>query len=429
MAKKDTFCILPWIHLYANTEGFVGPCCIAYPEHYTKTCGNLSTQTVKEAMNSPFMNQLRKKMMNGEKDPACNVCYNIEELGYRSYRQEKNETFKLKDVKLYGEYPVLNTLIENTNKKTGELKKFDLKYLDVRFSNLCNFKCIMCSHRFSSAWYEDAKKLEPHVGDGWSLIENNKNKKVLEIGGGDELWDKLEPYLKDIEFIYFAGGEPLVTEYHYKILEKLIEIKNFPQLHYNTNFSKLKYKQYDLLEMWQNFPSISLSVSLDDSGERGEYIRKGMDWEVILKNRKIIRNVCPDVHFSVHTVLQITNSLNFTNFFTKLLRTQFVDKPTKISIDYLHWPTFQSITVLPKQVKDIVKEKIGIFKGWFIKRYPNDRDHEHLLIELDKLVDYMYSKDHAKELPIYFKNMNLLDKIRDQNLLETFPELKILMEE
>jgi organic radical activating enzyme len=427
MAKKDTFCILPWIHLYANTEGVVGPCCISSPSHYTKTAGNLSNQTVKDAMNSPFMNQLRKKMMNGEEDSACNVCYDVEELGYRSYRQEKNETFKLKDVKLYGEYPVLNTLIENTNKKTGELKKFDLKYLDVRFSNLCNFKCIMCSHRFSSAWYEDAKKLEPLVGDDWSLIENNKNKKVLEIGGGDELWDKLEPYLKDIEFIYFAGGEPLVTEYHYKILERLIEIKNFPKLHYNTNLSKLKYKQYDILEMWNHFPSISLSVSLDESGERGEYIRKGMNWNTILKNREIVREKCPHIYFSIHCVLQITNSLHFINFFTDLLKSNFIDSPRRINIDCLHWPLFQSVTVLPKEIKDKVKAKIGIFKRWFVNKYPDDNDH--LLTEMDKLVDYMYSKDHAKDLPIYLKNMNMLDKVRDQNLLEIFPELKILMGE
>lgn len=47
---------------------------------------------------------------------------------------------------------------------------------------------------------------------------------------------------------------------------------------------------------------------------------------------------------------------------------------------------------------------------------------------MDKFVDYMYSKDHAKYLPNYLKNMNRLDKVRDQNLLETFPELKALKE-
>ena len=421
-SDKDTFCILPWVHLYANTEGLVGPCCIADGEHYTKTCGDLSFQTVKEAMNSSFMNQLRKKMMNGEKDPTCAVCYDIEELGYRSYRQEKNEQFHLKDWKLYGEYPVLNTLIENTDKITGQLKKFDLKYLDIRFSNICNFKCIMCSHRFSSAWYEDALKLTKNTG--WPLIEDT-DRKVLEIDGSDDkLWDKLEPYLKDVEFIYFAGGEPLVTEYHYRILEKLIQIKNFPKLHYNTNFSKLRYKQYDLLEMWNHFPLINLSVSLDESGERGEYIRKGMNWEVILNNREIIREKCPHIYFTVHCVAQITNSLNLTNFLTKLLQIDFVKNPKRISIHYLHWPDFQSITVLSEEMKDRVKEDIGIFKGWVIKKYPNYDDHDHLIVEMDKLVDYMYSKNHVKYLPIYFENMSKLDKLRNQNLLNTFPELK-----
>jgi hypothetical protein len=178
--------------------------------------------------------------------------------------------------------------------------------------------------------------------------------------------------------------------------------------------------------MWNHFPLINLSVSLDESGERGEYIRKGMNWEVILNNREIIREKCPHIYFTVHCVAQITNSLNLTNFLTKLLQIDFVKNPKRIDIDYLHWPNFQSITVLSEEMKDRVKEDIGIFKGWFIKKYPNYDDHDHLIVEMDKLVDYMYSKNHVKYLPIYFENMSKLDKLRNQNLLNTFPELRAL---
>ena len=89
--------------------------------------------------------------------------------------------------------------------------------------------------------------------------------------------EKIDPILKskNLKFIYFAGGEPLITENHYKVLERLIELKKKPSLWYNTNFSTLSYKKYNLIKMWKKllikppWTNISLSISLDGMEKRG----------------------------------------------------------------------------------------------------------------------------------------------------------------
>ena len=231
--KKDSMCILPWNHVYTNTDGIVGPCCIANHGVYRGDSLSISNYSVLEATNSKFMKQLRVDMMNGIENPACETCYYQERLGNGSVRLGKNNGFKLEEQR--------DILLKNT-RKDGELKSLkDIQYLDIRFSNLCNFKCIMCSHQFSSAWHEDAKKLQ---SNSWYLYDEN-DPQVITAGTDDDLWGKIEPLLHGpLEFIYWAGGEPLITENHYRILERLIELEKYPDLWYTTNFSIIQYKQY-----------------------------------------------------------------------------------------------------------------------------------------------------------------------------------------
>ena len=56
----------------------------------------------------------------------------------------------------------------------------------------------------------------------------------------------------DIEEVYFAGGEPLITPYHYELVDQLISmnVAEDINLRYNTNLSTVKYKSIDLAERW-----------------------------------------------------------------------------------------------------------------------------------------------------------------------------------
>ena len=189
---SDTFCILPYVHFYTEPKGEVKPCCIAggFDEPL-----NLKSMSIEETFNSPQMKQLRKDMEDGKRNKVCDVCYKREDTT--------------------GHSPRIDVFNKNPLWKKPELKEdysvpSDFQHIDIRFSNLCNFKCRMCNHDFSSNWYEDMKKIRPN---------NIKGTKVLKAS--ETIVEDLIPHLSKVKSFYFAGGEPLIMPEHYKVLKYL----------------------------------------------------------------------------------------------------------------------------------------------------------------------------------------------------------------
>ena len=301
---------------------------------------------------------------------------------------------------------------------------------------MCNFKCRDCNHYFSSSWWDEAKKLnESRNSSLYDFKKYNKDTlpKVIDADEYGGLMEKIDPILKskNLKFIYFAGGEPLITENHYKVLERLIELKKKPSLWYNTNFSTLSYKKYNLIKMWKKllikppWTNISLSISLDGMEKRGELLRSGMKWSKILENREIIRNECFQIEINVQFVWQNSNYLHSIDFFKFLLKSKFVEYPNNIKIHYLHDPDFMSLKTLLPEDKSKLEEKLNKFKKEIQSKFSEDQCHE-FVSNLDSCIRLMNDSDNSHLLPLYFKNMERLDIMRNENLLETFPEfLKI----
>ena len=99
-----------------------------------------------------------------------------------------------------------------------------------------------------------------------------------------KLWKELEPHFPSVQEIYFAGGEPLVMEEHYRILNRLVEMNRAHEvtIKYNTNFTNLQYKKTNVLDLWLLFKKVEVGASLDAYGERAEYIRSGCNWDDIV---------------------------------------------------------------------------------------------------------------------------------------------------
>ena len=86
--ENKTFCILPFIHLYAEPKGEMKPCCIAggFDEPL-----NLKKLSIDDAFNSPQMKELRKDMLDGNRNKVCDVCYKKEDLSGHSPRIDFNK--------------------------------------------------------------------------------------------------------------------------------------------------------------------------------------------------------------------------------------------------------------------------------------------------------------------------------------------------
>ncbi len=98
LLDRKSFCILPWVHLYAEPDGTVFPCCTATPLWNEEGPGSrydpkfakstLKDKSILEALNEHNFNVLRKEMLNGDELPSsCTRCKRFEDVGNDSYRQ------------------------------------------------------------------------------------------------------------------------------------------------------------------------------------------------------------------------------------------------------------------------------------------------------------------------------------------------------
>jgi radical SAM protein with 4Fe4S-binding SPASM domain len=381
--KSNTFCIYPWLHLSVNPDGAVLPCCVANP---TAPVGNLQTSTISEIWNNDRFKKIRLNMLSGKECSECQRCYQSEELGSTSTRQRAND-----------QYQKYSYLVDDTN-EDGSLNQITLKYLDIRWSNICNFKCRSCSATYSSSWAQE------------DVDQKRHERKIFMFAGGnnnDNLYEQLLPYLPEIENFYFAGGEPLLTDKHYDLLEHLIKIdhRSVP-LNYNTNLSNLKYKQKSIIDLWKNFYHVQISPSLDSWGDRAEYIRDGTKWKEIEENIQTIKEQTPHVQIIVSTVVSIFNVYTLPEFLKQL---ESIINNNVPNFYIIQEPEFYSFKILPPKFKDLCVEKL-----LKINHVPG----------ITEIISQLQQSKYDRNFHLKFINKTKeLDKTRNQSFVKTFPEL------
>ena len=195
------------------------------------------------------------------------------------------------------------------------------------------------------------------------------------------------------------------------------------RLIYNTNFTRTKFKDIDVLELWNKFDTVSIGASLDAEGARGELMRKGTKWDDVVANRKRMLEVCPQVDFYISSTVGLINALHITDFHRNWVD-QGLLKPQDFNFNLLQYPYPQRIDLLPDSYKQKVKEKYEKHLEWL-----RPRDHLTRATKgFESGLDYMMRRDNSKDLQQFKDAMKKLDVIRDENMLEVFPELKELYE-
>ena len=401
LIDSDTFCMLPWIHLHAFPDGRAYPCCFALDQY---PVGDLNKDSMETVFNSKDMKKMRLNMLDDKPSRQCTKCYDQEKSGFFSLRLSSNKHFGHNI-----------SMVDNT--QSDGSTDFVIKYWDIRFSNLCNMACRSCGTWFSSNWYEDHKKLTGKPPN---------HAKIMRVGRtADDIWEQMLKQFDHVEQFYFAGGEPLIMEEHYRILKELDKRKMYHvRLIYNTNFSKLKFKDLDVLELWNKFDSVSVGASLDAEGKRGEFMRKGTVWKDTVANRKKMLEVCPQVDFYISSTVGLINALHIVDFHRNWVD-QGLLKPQDFNFNLLQYPFWQRIDLLPDAYKQKVKEKYEKHLEWLRPRDPLTRATKGF----ESGLDYMMRRDNFDQFHKFKDGMQKLDVIRNENILEVFPELKELYNE
>ena len=281
---NKTFCMAPWTHTYLSPQTERRMCCASREpaqsfKQYIDT-GNDAKEykplTLKEHWNSDHMRSVRLRMMAGEELPECQVC-DHKLLNTDVYRSYWNKLFANR----------IDEAFEKTD-DTGATIMQTISF-DYRFNNLCNFKCRMCGDMLSSSWEAETRKNNTWDKDSQPWMASPLREQITHFQDTQvvqEFVDAVET--KTIKEIYWCGGEPLMWEMHWRAMQRIIELGFAKEVYvrYNTNLSRTSLKGIKLFDLLPEFQDWQICSSLDGTGEVGEYIRDGLNYEQWLRNFK-----------------------------------------------------------------------------------------------------------------------------------------------
>lgn len=244
------------VYIEQGTEVKVSACCVMFP-----------TQPVTEQnlLFNPNLNEVRQSFLANEKPNQCNNCWRREDAGQPSRRSDGTQW--------YVDNGYDNTTVE-------------LISVDYWVGNLCNLKCVMCGPESSTAWQteEDPKRV---------INQYHRN----------QVWKSLD--LSKLRLVHFTGGEPLLSEDHVEFLQAIPDKKQVT-VNYNTNGTVMP--SAELIALWSEFHLVQIDFSIDDIGERFEYIRFPAKWNEVVDTMDRIRAaVSHNTMFAINTTLTVLN--------------------------------------------------------------------------------------------------------------------------
>lgn len=360
LKNSETFCMLPFMHIYGSAGGDLVPCCEAQELPL-----NNPGETALESWNNNNYKELRRALASNERPDRCEVCWHNEDAGIVSNRQqwEKDNWEDFSDI------------IEVNDDYSVENPPF---WIELKVSNFCNLKCIMCSTHSSYKRVADLDIISKYTTDGYETRLLRPTTLFESLNAWPELWDT-------VHTLQFTGGEPIINQEHYDLLAGIPdEIKSKIKLRYATNLTYIKFKKYDLVDIWSKFKHVNIKVSMDGIDDVYDYIRQGGEWDVVYKNMCILNeiegiDVAAGITVQAHNIYQMPEFYEF-----------WKNSPVNLAFltaNILQTPKYLSPALWHGKYKQAIIDKLRAA----------EKDHP----EMDKFATYMENtektmRDYAK---------------------------------
>jgi len=483
---SKTMCYAKWAQVSIHLTNGMTQSCYHPPLHKIDT---------KEIKNNPSAlhntkqkKQERKLMLQGERPEGCNYCWKIEDSGARSDRIYRS-----------GEYWAQNAridIIENLD--TGDI---DPRYVEVNFNQACNFKCMYCSPHLSTAWEDEIKKYGPYLlthnentkkhNDLHSLkklglmplkIKQNENPYV------DAFWQWWPKLYNSLEVFRLTGGEPLMDINTYKILDYIYNHPNaWLELSVTSNFCPPKQelmekfiekvKKLEEIQIWNDpnrfnsgsgnnwyvnmaLKHFSLFISLDSVGKQAEYIRYGLDFNLMTENIYQFLNNTKNTNLTFINTFNALSVIKIKEFLEYILDLRSIYSKDNQGVQYIPisdpytkhpdyvinprqriWfdlpilrnPIWQSFLILPKKYDTYIVDAINFMEKHkdtdnFVGFYDFEIDklkRNLTILKENRFVDND-AKNHRKNFIEFFKQY---DAKKNISFSKAFPEFENFKEE
>ena len=369
--ENKSFCILPFIEIHQN-ENLISNCCLMDP-YLTDT--NLYTD-----FNTDFtMVNIREQMRNGVMVGNCKNCYQLEEIGAPSTRQQSTiewtNRLNIKSIPVVGEEKLV-------------------KY-DIRLNNECNAMCRTCSPEYSNLIDREYYKIKI-VNESIGLRK-------------DTSYDSID--LDMVQQLYVAGGEPTINKYFIDFLYRCIgQEKTEIELVINTNAAVISERFIDAISHFRN---VKFEISIDAFGELNHYIRYPISWSKFTSNVDLLNRIS-NGKISFNSVISIYNGGMLFPLF------EFLQK------NYGHAMTHISILSNPliQQIQNFPDKKAAILDLEKVKTLPHYKKHTVFRESINSLISIIEkSSIDAELLSKFFTFNDKLDESRNMSLHDYNPIL------
>jgi organic radical activating enzyme len=250
---KPIKCKWPLNHISVSSTGRYRPCC-AWEEQPNQI--TVKDNSIEDYLGSDFYVKMMEDFRNGNYASGCAECIDDEKSGIKG----------LKDV----------GWVRYNNRSN-----FELHDMEIKFGNLCNAGCIMCSSYNSSLIQQEQDKypelmsFKKHndIPDQQWYQDPDKFSEIVQVASG-------------AKNIRFTGGEPTVQGLLTKFLEQLSELNTDITIQITSNGSSYSNKLHDVLT---KFKKVNINVSIDAYGKANDFIRWPIVWDKLQQNIDIIR--------------------------------------------------------------------------------------------------------------------------------------------
>lgn len=404
MTDVKPWCIDPFIQMAHTADGFYRVCCIGEVQREL-TDLNTKEITPLEYWNGDISKQIRNDMFKPIEEFsdvtkfACSQCLKNNRDGVRSRRQLENE--KYQDNKKAN----LNVIkhIKNIDYTYDDLLYVNFKVL----GNICNLKCVMCSANASSKIAAEAKQYYGFPR-GWSAGDRAE----LEPFTPDtrnNYFTELQKIIDSIPKFNLVGGENLIHPDFPRLFQMFVDSPNVGNIEMLiiTNGTIVPDIVQDNAHL---FKKMSILISMDGVYERGSYVRSGLNWKKFDNNvKKFASN--PSVDLVIVPAIQMLN-IGYVKDMNDWIESIGLDPRTAIDWkQVVTYPEYLRAVNLPQEIKQTyMRRMIG-----------PDTTHRSIRVCFDILKKPQYSH---KQFLNGLKYLRKLDKIRNTNLFENFPEFE-----
>ena len=375
----------------------------------------------------------RQMMLSGQRPAECSYCWNMEDQGKLSDRHYRS-----------GE-PWAAVDFEQIKNSTGAEDDIIPSYVEVNFNNACNLKCSYCSPQFSSSWHDEAQRMGPyatstphnsldHFAGNRRIIPAREHNPYVEAFWA--WWPRLYPTL---EHFRMTGGEPLMDKNTYRVFDYVLAMPN-PRLHLNvtSNFSVEqslfdRYITYVRAICDGRIEHFMQYVSLDGWGTQAEYMRHGMNFDLVWSR---VNQYLTDIpSYNSLTFIITMNNLSVSSL--QQLLEGILELRRKHSVTYqrvwfdtpvLRQPAWQSLQTLPESYA----QRLESVRDWMSKHLTTESDpyngfKDYEVARLDRDIAWMRSaqtQDHSVARADFYRFFSEHDQRRDTDFLRTFPEMR-----